>query len=67
MKAQQTWNVHRPAPAIAENQIQLTAVIMFNNAITTKWNLSGRMNVLGCARERTKAYPTTLVEAIVGD
>jgi hypothetical protein len=52
---------------MAENQIQLVADIMLNKAIATERNLSARMNERFGLRRRTKAYPTALVEAIVGD
>jgi len=34
------WKLHRLAPAMAENHIQLTADIVFNKAIATERNLS---------------------------
>jgi len=60
------WRLHPLAPAMAENQIQLTADIKLSKAIATERNLSTRIKL--CALRRpTKTYPTALVEAVVGN
>jgi hypothetical protein len=51
---------------MAENQIQLTAVIKLSKAIATSGTCQHEWDGLGLKR-RTKAYPTALVEAVVGD
>ena len=57
------------APAIAENQIQLTADIRLSKPIATERNLSARMKPSRQDRGQrrpTKAYPTALVQLILG-